>query len=271
MRRHHTPTVCTLILLRRPGIATWPLLLAANRDEMLARPWLPPAAHWANQPDVIGGMDTLAGGTWLAVNAAGVVAGVLNRTGSLGPQTGKRSRGELPLLALRHASAAEGAAALATLDAAEWRSFNCVIADSDTAFFVRGLGAGRVTSMRLSPGITMVTASDPNDLSHPRVARYLPLFQAAPPPEPPDWGAWPALLADRQAPAEASLCVPDTNGFGTASSMLIALAPGRRAMRFWPVNNAGLSPPPEAPALVSSPKDHERMVATINAAPASPA
>jgi hypothetical protein len=238
---------------------------------MLARPWLPPAAHWAGQPDVIGGMDTLAGGTWLAVNAAGVVAGVLNRTGSLGPHAGKRSRGELPLLALRHSSAAAGAAALATLDAAEWRSFNCVIADSDTAFFVRGLGAGRVTSMPLPPGFTIVTASDPNDLTHPRVGRYLPLFEAAPPPEPPDWGTWPALLADRQGPAGASLCVPDTHGFGTTSSTLVALAPGRQATRFWPVDNAGPSPQPQAPTLVPSPEDHERMVATISAAPASPA
>jgi hypothetical protein len=214
------------------------LLLAANRDEMLARPWLPPASHWVDQPETVGGLDTLAGGTWLAVNAAGVVAGVLNRTGSLGPQTGKRSRGELPLLALRHASAAAGAAALAELDAAEWRSFNCVVADSDAAFFVRGLGAGPVTSVPLSPGFNLVTASDPNDLTQKRVARYLPLFHAAPAPEPPDWGVWPALLADRTGPIEAALCVPETNGFGTASSMLIALAPGRRMMRFWPVGNA---------------------------------
>jgi hypothetical protein len=214
------------------------LLLAANRDEMLARPWLPPAAHWADQPDVIGGLDTLAGGTWLAVNGAGVVAGVLNRSGSLGPRDGKRSRGDLPLLALRHNSAAEAAAALSTLDAAAWRSFNCVIADSDTAFFIRGLGAGQVSGVALEPGFSMVTASDPNDVTHPRVARYLPRFQAAAVPEPPDWGVWPTLLADRSGPIEAALCVRDMGGFGTASSMLIALAPGRRVMRFWAAGQA---------------------------------
>ena len=188
----------------------------------------------------MGGLDTLAGGTWLALNGAGVVAGVLNRTGSLGPQSGKRSRGELPLLALRHNSAAAAAAALSTLDAAAWRSFNCVVADSEAAFFVRGLGAGQVSCAALAPGFSMVTASDPNDLTHPRVARYLPLFERAPVPEPPDWGVWPTLLADRSGPIEAALCVPDTNGFGTASSMLIALAPGRRVVRFWAVQSAGL-------------------------------
>jgi uncharacterized protein with NRDE domain len=79
----------------------WPLLLAANRDEKLDRPSRPPGCHWIDQPDVLGGLDVLAGGTWLAINRAGVVAAVLNRLGSLGPAPGKRSRGVLPLLALR--------------------------------------------------------------------------------------------------------------------------------------------------------------------------
>ena len=57
----------------------WPLLLAANRDEKLDRPWLPPACHWPDQPDVLAGRDVLAGGTWLGINRAGVVAAVLNR------------------------------------------------------------------------------------------------------------------------------------------------------------------------------------------------
>jgi hypothetical protein len=223
--------MCTLLLLHRPG-ADWPLLLAANRDEMLARPWQPPAHHWPSQPDVLGGRDTLAGGTWLALNGAGVVAGVLNRTGSLGPAAGKRSRGELPLLALRHTSAREAAASIAALDGAAWRSFNLVIADTQGAFFVRGLGAGPVEMAVLPPGLCMVTASDPNDLTQPRVARHLPRFAAASPPAPPDWGDWPRLLADSEGPWNAALNVPEINGFGTASSALIGVAPGRVSFMF---------------------------------------
>jgi uncharacterized protein with NRDE domain len=227
--------VCTLILLHRPkraGADTWPLLLAANRDEMLARPWLPPAAHWPNQPDVTGGLDTLAGGTWLALNKAGVVAGVLNRTGSLGPEQGKRSRGELPLLALRHPTAAAASAALAGLNAADWRSFNLIVADCQTAHFLRGLGTGAVTSTPLPPGLTVIASSDPNDLSHPRIARHYPRFLAATPPNPPDWATWPTLLADTGGPRDSALCVPSTNGFGTVSSTLIAITPGRVDTRF---------------------------------------
>jgi uncharacterized protein with NRDE domain len=233
--------VCTLILLHRPELAAtqgaWPLLLAANRDEMLARPWKPPGEHWPDQPGVFGGLDTLAGGTWLGMNEAGVVAGVLNRTGSLGPAAGKRSRGELPLLALRHASATAAADTLAGFDGEGWRSFNLVIADSYAAFFVRGLGMGPIVANSLPKGISMVTAADPNDTTHPRVARHLPRFQAAAPPDPPDWGTWPALLADGEGPLEAALCVPATSGFGTVSSMLIGVAPGRSEMKFWPTSH----------------------------------
>ncbi|MGH6991130.1 MAG: NRDE family protein, partial [Stellaceae bacterium] len=104
--------MCTLILLRRPG-HDWPVILGANRDEMVARPWQPPARHWPDRPEVVAGLDELAGGSWLGVNDHGVIAGILNRHGSLGPAPGQRSRGELVLEALDHAAAAAAAAALA--------------------------------------------------------------------------------------------------------------------------------------------------------------
>jgi hypothetical protein len=216
--------MCTLITLSRPG-STWPLLLAANRDEALDRPWRSPGRHWPELPDVIGGLDVLAGGTWLALNTAtGVVAAVLNRTGSLGPAPGKASRGELPLLALRHASASASAEALAGRDAGAWRSFNLVIADACDVFWVLGKGVERITVSRLAAGLHMTTSADPDDPLHPRVARHRPRFEAAGPPNPPDWGVWPALLANAEGPPEASLNIPPVRGFGTASSALIGLS-----------------------------------------------
>jgi hypothetical protein len=170
--------MCTVVLLRRPGEA-WPVFIGANRDEKLDRAWDPPAAWWRDRPGVVGGRDREAGGTWMAANAAGVVAAVLNRPGSLGPAPGKRSRGELPLLALERATAEAAVAALAALPAAEWRPFNMVVADRARAFFVRGTGIGRPEALPLPEGVSMVTALDPNDLSSPRTARHLPRFQAA--------------------------------------------------------------------------------------------
>ena len=125
--------MCTVIVLIRPG-HDWPLVLAANRDEMLDRAWDPPGRYWPDRPGVVAGRDRTAGGTWMGVNDANLVAAVLNRPGSLGPAVGKRSRGELPLLALEHAAASDAAAAITDADASAWRSFNPVIADGCERF-----------------------------------------------------------------------------------------------------------------------------------------
>jgi uncharacterized protein with NRDE domain len=224
--------MCTVIVLRRPH-HPWPLLLAANRDERLDRPWDPPAAWWPEWPGLIGGRDRTAGGTWMALGPGGVVAAVLNRPGSLGPEAGKRSRGELPLVAAAAPTAAAGAARIAALPAEHWRPFNMVIADHRDAFFLRGLGQGHPETRPLPEGLSMVTAHDPNDPASPRTRRHLPRFRAAPPPEPDggDWSSWQALLADSGHGPEFGLAetlnVPPSGGFGTVCASLMALAPGR--------------------------------------------
>lgn len=230
--------MCTVILLRRPG-HPWPLLLAANRDERLDRTWDPPAAHWPDRPGLIAGRDRSGGGSWMGMRG-GVVAAVLNRPGSLGPAPGKRSRGELPLVALQEMTAEAAAVRLAALDASAWRPFNMVVADASAAFFLRGLGAGRPEALPLPDGVSMVTAHDPNDLTSPRTRRHLPRFQAAPPPNPAtcDWAGWEALLADDSPGPEGpggALNVPPRDGFGTVCASLVALgAAGGRVWRFSP-------------------------------------
>ncbi len=226
----HGAGMCTVVLLHRPG-HRWPLLLAANRDERLDRPWEPPAA-WPESPGVVAGRDLLGGGTWMALRG-GVVAAVLNRPGSLGPAPGKRSRGELPPMAVRHADAREAADALARLDGSDYRSFNLVVADRDAAWFVRNLGAGRPEAMRLAPGLHMVTAHDPDDPESPRVHRHLSRFEAAAVPEPPDWAGWASLLLDDSGPEGTELHVPPRAGFGTVcSSLLVVDAEGTAAWWF---------------------------------------
>jgi len=227
--------MCTVILSRQPG-AEWPLLLAANRDERLDRPWAPPAAHWPSEwPGHVGGRDATAGGTWMAMNRTGVIAAVLNRAGSLGPAAGKRSRGELPLMALAATTAAEAARLVTTWDAGAWRPFNMVIADARTAWFLAGLGADHAIATALPPGLHMVTAHPPNDLTSPRTARHLPRFAAAPRPQPPDWGEWTRLLADSRGLAAEALTIPPLGGFGTLCASLVALGEnGRKSWLFAP-------------------------------------
>lgn len=235
--------MCTVVILYRPGHA-WPLLLAANRDEMADRPWKPPGRHWPDRPGVVAGMDLLADGTWLGLNNHGLVAGVLNRLHALGPAPGRRSRGELPLEALDHAEAAEAAKALARIEPASYRSFNMIIADGRQAFWLRSEGGGGgapapgVEAAALPPGISMITAHDLNDTASPRMRAYLPRFRAAdvPDPETGDWSAWLSLLASRVRDAEdgpgGAMTVAGDNGFGTVSSSLIALpAPERSGIQ----------------------------------------
>lgn len=235
--------MCTVVLLRRPGHA-WPLLLAANRDERVDRAWDPPARHWPDRAEVVAGRDREAGGTWLGVNDHGVVAAVLNRSGSLGRVADKRSRGELPLDALDFEDAAGAADALANLDAGAYRSFNLIVADARDAFWVKGEAHGAAVVARAPEGVSVLTAHDLNDVAaSPRARHYLPIFEATPPPDPEagDWAAWEALLASKdmapgQSDANAAIHVETDWGFGTVSSSLIALpgpSAGENAVPVW--------------------------------------
>jgi hypothetical protein len=226
--------MCTLVLLRRPG-HPWPLIVAANRDEMNTRPWQPPGRWWDDRPEVVAGLDELAGGTWLGINDTGVMAAILNRIGTLGPAPGKRSRGELVLEALDHADAADAAGALADLDGDAYRPFNMVVADNRDAFWVRADGR-RVEVHPIAPGLHMLSALDMDDRASPRIAAYLERFGAAPAPCPDpahpqggDWEGWAALMADTggggpEGEETPAMCFLRPDGFGTVSASLIALS-----------------------------------------------
>lgn len=220
--------MCTLIICRRPQ-SDWPLIVAANRDEMAGRPWKGPARHWPDRAEVVAGLDQLAGGSWMGVNDHGLFAGILNRMGTLGPAPGKRSRGELVLDALDHADAVIAAQAFADLNPRSWRPFNMVVADNRDAFWIKADGGARVAVTPIPPGVHMLTAYDLDDRDSPRVAAYLPRFQAAAPPAPErgDWADWAALMADpgddNDGEEHAAMCFTRADGFGTVSSSLIAL------------------------------------------------
>ncbi len=235
--------MCTLVILRRPG-HDWPILVAANRDEMLDRDWSGPARHWPDRADIVAGRDNLAGGSWLGVNDTGVIAGILNRMGSLGPSDDKRSRGELVLEALDHTDAAEAAEALMSLDGDAYRPFNLVITDNCDAFWLRHDGAGPISCHAIPPGFSMFAAGDRNDAESARVQNHLPRFEGAalPDPESGEWGEWEKLLASQEFfensnSHEGAMCVKTLFGFGTVNASLIALpapskAVGRPVWRF---------------------------------------
>lgn len=223
--------MCTVVILRRPDHA-WPVIIGANRDEMLDRPWTPPGRHWPDRADVIAGRDDLAGGTWMGLNDAGLAACILNRRGSLGPAPGKRSRGELVLEALDHADAVRAAEALANISPAAYRPFNMIVTDNTEAWWLSLMAESdssghSVRSVPIPEGLSIFTANDRNDTSDARIATYLPLFEAAPPPDPDagNWASWRKLLGATESQGEVynAMSFRMNSGFGTSSSSLMAL------------------------------------------------
>lgn len=124
----------------------FPLVVAANRDEFYARPSAL-IGRWPERPEVLGGRDLEAGGTWLGVTTAGRFAAVTNVREPSVPK-GRRSRGELPrdfLLASQPAGqyAAE-------IDPGTFSGFNLLVADQDSLWYCSNRdGAPRF----LPPGI----------------------------------------------------------------------------------------------------------------------
>jgi uncharacterized protein with NRDE domain len=143
-----------LIVLSRAH-PEYALVVAANRDELLDRPAEPMAVLREDSPRILGGRDLLAGGTWLAVNEHGLVAGLTNRPARAGKDPTRRSRGELPLAIASHASAA--LAVDAFVDAFRPADYNpawMLVGDREALFFIDMTGEdGAAVIQPLPPGM----------------------------------------------------------------------------------------------------------------------
>lgn len=148
--------MCLVILAWRVH-PDMPAIVAANRDELFARPAEP--VHEL-EDGVFGGKDLTAGGTWLAVNRHGVVAALTNQPLATrkpdAPQGGrdpsKRSRGELPLVLARHASTEKALAAFAG-SPRDYNPCALLVADASAAAYIELIGGERAVVRSLAPGI----------------------------------------------------------------------------------------------------------------------
>jgi uncharacterized protein with NRDE domain len=126
-----------------------PLVVAANRDELYARPAEPMTVL---APGILGGRDLVAGGTWLAVSARGLVAGLTNLPG--GRDAARRSRGELPLWLARHDDART--AALGFVRAFRPADYNpawLLVGDRRSLFYLELTGGDAPRATELAPGL----------------------------------------------------------------------------------------------------------------------
>jgi hypothetical protein len=161
--------MCLLAFFFR-AVPDAPLVVGANREELYARGGDPPRILDGPCP-AVAGIDPAAGGTWLGLNAHGVVAAVTNRPQSHSPAR-PRSRGLLvrDLLACPSAAAAVDLAC-AELDQNRYAGCNVLCADRERAVVLQ---AGEWLSVRpLPPGLHVLTARDVNDAGDRRIAYAL--------------------------------------------------------------------------------------------------
>jgi uncharacterized protein with NRDE domain len=238
--------VCT-IGIRFRDHPKWPLIVAANRDELYAREATGPMVLQASGPRIVGGRDVLSGGTWMGVNDAGLCVALTNQRTFTGPDRSLRSRGPVVIDALRCTSVDELRAYLGGLDPGDYNGFNLVYgngAELDVAYSRPEARALRIEPV--APGIHVL----PNDeLDDPWFAKVAWLREALG-----DAGAEPEAvrqvlgshrkpeLEDVEEPPEGSrfdraivrelgaVCI-HTERYGTRSSTFVALA-GGRVMRY---------------------------------------
>jgi hypothetical protein len=219
--------MCTVVV-RRSGAGAAEVL--AVRDEMTSRGFDLPDRWWPELPDVVGGRDRVAGGTWCATDVGtGVTALVLNRYHERPAAPGAPSRGVLPLLAAVHG--------------AGWVQH--VRLDGMAGFLLVLVEPGRLTSWehdgdRLvrtdhAPGTTVLTSGGPEDR---KGELWREPFAAAPFPD-----RWRGLVQE-QTPApepEALLVRREREGrvYGSVFAETIDARPGRLRLEYSREPSAG--------------------------------
>lgn len=214
--------MCTLAIAvaSAPG---HPLLVAANRDEALARPaevpflWNPAGPL---EPRILAPRDVVGGGTWIGLNEAGLFVAITNRFGAPKDPT-RTSRGWIVLEALKQRSTEAVSAWLQEEALERYSPFHLVYADGRTAAAIAWTGEARV-ERPLGRGLHVFTERSfgAGDDSR-RVSHFQALWPATA-----ELGALTSLLSrhDPEAPFDAPCVHAPAFDYGTRSSLVLARA-----------------------------------------------
>jgi uncharacterized protein with NRDE domain len=126
------------------------LALIANRDEFHARP-AAPAGFDAEFPDVYGGRDLQAGGSWLLASTRGRLAAVTNVRAGRDAGAAPRSRGELVRAFASGTDSAIGFTSALAPTAAGYGRFNLLLWDGDRLEFASNHPA--FVRLPVTPGV----------------------------------------------------------------------------------------------------------------------
>jgi len=192
-----------LLVLAWQSHDEYPLVFAGNRDERHARATAA-ASFWSDTPEILGGRDLEAGGTWLGITAGRRFAVVTNFREGLEPAKALRSRGELPTDFLRgRVSPAEYARDLARRGS-DYGGFSFLCSNAASLWFCSNRGDG---AYEVAPGVHGLS-NHLLDTPWPKVERSKQRMELLLERDSLSSGALFRLLADREPAGDDEL--PDT-------------------------------------------------------------
>lgn len=243
--------MCTVIVGFKLSSNT-PVVLAANRDELLDRPAQAPQVFVGTQK-ILAPTDMVRGGTWIGVNARGVFAALTNRTPIASvwdpnhPER-MRTRGSLVYEALAHQTAAEAIADIARIRTRAFNGFHLVVGDAVELFTAIGGGVGGPEAPLIirhasAPSLLIVTNLGIGPNHSPRAEAIMRIWNAETlrlRHETPHRALWDHLLTIHDAEPHtgnnwmkrmASTCIhrPEAENYGTRSSAFVVLDAARGA------------------------------------------
>ena len=126
-------TMC-LVLFAYQVSKTYPLILAANRDEFYNRPTAP-MHFWDDHSNVLAGRDLEKGGTWFGVTASGCFAALTNFRDPFSVNPEALSRGEIIIDFLTAGHSCERFAEQLVRRANAYNGYNLLFSDSKTLYW----------------------------------------------------------------------------------------------------------------------------------------
>ena len=125
--------MCLILFAVNPN-SRYRLIVAANRDELYARP-TKTAGFWESHPDLLAGQDENMGGTWLGVNKKGAFAAVTNFMETPPDPLPPRSRGDLPTGFLSTDSDPNAYLDHVSSRRNAYKGFNLIVANQDSCSY----------------------------------------------------------------------------------------------------------------------------------------
>src|SRR5262245_23713420 len=210
-----------------------PLLVLANREEYYARPTAGPRVFSQERetPAWFGGIDLVAGGTWLGVNEFGLLVAVTNRQKQSPPEN-PPSRGLLcrSLQRFRQTASAVGAAERELRDN-RYAGCNLLIADRDSAVVIEA--GDELKTTRLEPGFHLLANAALNDNDDPRILRVRREFEQVRGLGVAEWFAEARRVCPLRAEGTGpAICLAGRDR-GTVSSTILGIARDPAGSRYW--------------------------------------